>query len=85
MTAILRQLARAFSSYRRWHAEVLKRMPPRQGGGRLRPLRPARVADAAVVRRVRCLSEPCSNSRLALALLRTHRTLGDTPDAGIGR
>jgi len=95
MIRILRELARAFSTYRRWHAGVAKGLPsdaPRDGrrgrtAARARPQAsvPRPEAAVAVVRRVRCLSEPCGNARLALALARTRRVLEPTSDIGTGR
>ena len=80
MTAILRDLARAFSSFRRWHAGVIAQRHDNGDDGRearVAPARPlpvavprGRVIDLAAARRVRCLSEPCANTRLAIALLR---------------
>lgn len=95
MIRTLRALARAFSTYRSWHAAVVRRMPsdtPRDGGrGRSPDGTPAQAPmrrpapEPVPVRRVRCLSEPCSNARLALALLRAHRTLDASADAGSAR
>jgi len=81
MIGILREFARVFSSYRRWHAGVIAR--GRMGRGESRRdgphaqqpavSRPAAVIDLAGARRLRCLSEPCANTRLAIALLRSDR------------
>lgn len=79
MIGILREFVRVFSSYRRWHAGVIAR----SGGGqrerrseraptRVVPRR-ATVIDLAGARRLRCLSEPCADISLAVALLRAQR------------
>lgn len=92
MTGILRKFARALSSYRRWYAGPIAQK--RAGAGEEArahgmqtnpaPARQANVIDLAGARRVRCLSEPCVNTRLAIALLRTQRQ-GRTRGVGMIR
>jgi hypothetical protein len=91
MTGIFRDFARAFASYRRWHAGVLEQK--QQGAGDRGPAerradarRSAAVIDLAGARRVRCLSEPCGNTRLAIALLRAERRVrGGSAEFGLPR
>jgi hypothetical protein len=86
MIGILRECARVFSSYRRWHAGLIGPSVRRAGndardaraaaGPAARAAsRPATVIDLAGARRLRCLSEPCANTRLTIALLRAQRQL----------
>lgn len=97
MIGIFREFARVFSSYRRWHAGVIGRSgrPSADGArherasGRVATRtasRPGAVIDLAGARRLRCLSEPCANTRLAVALLRAQRPApGRTRDFGMSR
>ena len=84
MIGMFRQFARAFTSYRRWHATVLvqkrrsgTRASAAQRGGdapHLRGIaRQSNVIDFPGAQRLRCISEPCVNTRLAIALLRAPR------------
>jgi len=81
MIRILREVTRVFSSYRRWHAGVIERGRMERGQSRrdnpfvqkTAASAPATIIDLAGARRLRCLSEPCGNTRLAIALLRSDR------------
>jgi len=93
MIGILRAFARAYSSYRRRRAGTIEQTN-RSRDSRTAPVprspvnpvatRQATVVDRAVARRVRCLSEPCANTRLAIALLRARRQ-SRTRDVGMLR
>jgi len=80
MIEVFRRLARALCSFRRWH-EGLVRMPsassargaPERAWGRRGS---GAVVDLSAARRLRCLSVPCANTRLAIAMLRAERRDG---------
>lgn len=81
MSAWLRKLARIFGLDRRRHAAVVRAQRPGVVVGQgFRPARESsRASDCDLAaaggtprrRRVRALSEPCGNPRLAIALLRS--------------
>lgn len=94
MTRILRDIARAFASYRRWHAGLLRRKavpgavarPATAHRTSGRPAAHAEVIDLSRARRVRCISEPCTNTRLVIARLRAERRAhGPVPQFGSSR
>lgn len=77
MIEVLRQFARAFRSFRRWHAGLSRmriassaRGAPKRAAGRRGS---GAVIDLSAARRLRCLSVPCANTRLAIAMLRAER------------
>lgn len=72
MVRLIRRFADVFSLYLRWHARLRSRNPHAPRRPAPTPAR-AQVIDFERARRVRCLSEPCANTRLAIALLRAQR------------
>jgi len=77
MIEMFRQFARAFRSFRHWYAGLIRvrrassaRGAPKRGGDRRGS---GAVVDLSAARRLRCLSVPCANTRLAIAMLRAER------------
>lgn len=80
MIEVFRRLARALRSLHSRHAGLVRMRSASSLQGAPEPTLGRRasgaVVDLSAARRLRCLSVPCANTRLAIAMLRAERRDG---------